>query len=87
MTNMEMITTAASYTNGVKIISIRNVTASTRTELRAMIEQAAPQLQADVVAAPLGWSFDRMTISVGHRVKGRFQQVMSVPFTIGAFPA
>lgn len=84
MANLEMIATAASYTHGVKIISIRNVTAQTRTELRQMIEQAAPQMMAELADSATGWAYDRITISAGHRVKGRFQQVMSLPFTVVA---
>lgn len=87
MANLEMITTAASYTHGVKIISIRNVTAQTRTELRASIEQAAPQMLAELAEladTATGWAYDRIRIAAGYRVKGHFQRVMEIPFEVGA---
>jgi len=84
MANLEMIATAASYTHGVKIISIRNVTAQTRTELRAMIEQAAPQMMAELADTQTGWAYDRIRIAAGYRVKGHFKQVMELPFEVGA---
>ncbi len=84
MANLEMITTAASYTHGVKIISIRNVTAQTRTELRASIEQAAPQMLAELADTATGWAYDRIRIAAGYRVKGHFQRVMEIPFEVGA---